>query len=135
MNMKVRLNNQELSLKVVMKNESDMNKCLRALRKYNMRAYKQFIFEVNELKHIEDNEYRIDLMADAKFQKIYGQVYMIVLLQDDEVILKRLEPHGFLIAGHNIELESYKGVPIISNKEKFKIDFLEKVVGLNDISQ
>lgn len=135
MNMKVRLNNQELSLKVVMKNESDMNKCLRALRKYNMRAYKQFIFEVNELKHIEDNEYRIDLITDAKFQKIYGQVYMTVLLQDDEIILKRLEPRGFLIAGHNIELESYKGVPIISNKEKFKIDFLEKVGGLNDTSQ
>lgn len=132
MNMKVSLNNQELSLKVKMENESDMTKCLRSLRKYNMRAYKQLIFEVNELKHIEDNEYRINLKSDLKFQKVYGQIYITVLLQDSEIILKRLEPHGFLIAGHNIELESYKGVPIVSRKEKFKIDFLEKVVGLND---
>jgi len=130
--MKVRLNNQELSLKVIMENESDMNKCLRSLRKYNMRAYKQFMFEINDLKHIKGNEYKIDFISDDKFQKIYGQVYMIVSIENDQLILKRLEPHGFLIAGHNIELESYKGVPVVSKKEKFKVDLLEKIGGFDE---
>lgn len=130
--MKVRLNNQELSLKVKMENESDMTKCLRLLRKYNIRAYKQFIFEVNDLIHVKENKYKIEFVSDDKFQKIYGQVYMLVSIENDEIILKRLEPHGFWLAGHNIELESYKGVPIISIKEKFKVDLLEKMEAGND---
>lgn len=130
--MKIKFNNQVFTPKMKMLDESDMTKCLRSLRKYNMRAYKQFVFDVNELKHIKDNEYRIDFISDNKFQKIYGKVYMIITLVKDEIILNRLEPHNFFIAGHRAELESYKGVPIISKKEKLKIDFLDKMGGFND---
>ena len=97
-----------------------------------MRAYKQFMFEINELKPVKGNKYRIDFVSDNKFQKIYGQVYMLVTLEKDELTLNRLEPHQFFIAGHKIELESYKGVPIVSEREKFKIDFLDKMGGFND---
>lgn len=121
------MNNQELSLKTTMENESDMTKCLRSLRKYNMRAYKQFMFETNDLEYVKDNEYRIDFNCDVKFKKIYGRVYMSVEVENDQLILKRLEPHGFWLAGYRLELETYKGVPIVSKRDKFKVDMLEKL--------
>ena len=129
---KVKLNGKLITPKIKMLDESDMTKCLRSLRKYNMRAYKQFIFETNDLVHVKDNEYRINFLSDNKFQKIYGQVYMSVTLEKDEITLNILEPHDFFIAGHNRELESYKGIPIVSQKEKFKIDFLNKMGGFDD---
>lgn len=125
--MKVKINNQELSLKVKVENEYDITKCLRSLKKYNMGAYKQFTFGENTLKHVKDNEYRIDFDCDIKFEKIYGQVYMTVEFENDQLILKRLEPHGFWITGYRIELETYKGVPVVSKRDKFKIDLLEKL--------
>ena len=45
---------------------------------------------------------------------------------------KMITPNEFFIAGYNVELESYKEVPIISQKEKIKVDVLNKIGGFND---
>lgn len=130
--MKIKINNQLKNVIVKFENELDFNKTLSSLKKYNMRAYKQLFLKINELCYVGGNEYRINLITEPKFKKIYGQVYIKTLLNGNELIIKRLEPYNFFKAGHKIELKSYRGIPIISKKEKFKLDLLEEIGGLNE---
>lgn len=101
---------------------------LKSLGKYARRAYKQFLFASEyELKSIKDNEYYIELPTDSKFKALYGTIKVIVELNDTEMILKRIEPYTLLKEGHDRLLNTYKGLPILGQKEIDKINILERL--------
>lgn len=127
-------------------NENEFKKLERALKKYNMLAYKKLNFEyypalrsgkfVGELvsknakEHTET--YELKLPSDKMFQQVHGDVTLkyIVYKNDDVVMLDTITPTEILLEGHMAELTTYKGVMISkanASKDMFKIDLLNKL--------
>ena len=71
---------------------------------------------------LDDNLYRCFLKSNDIFEFVYGKSYFLYEVNNNKIILKTIEPSDFLKAGHVKQLETYKGVPIIGPKERFKID-------------
>ena len=124
-------------------NENEYKKLERALKKYNMLAYKKLNFEyypslrngkfVGELisKNKKDNSYTYELKlpTDHMFSQVHGEVKLVytVYAKEETVMLKTLTPEDILIEGHKSELTTYKGIMISkanANKDMFKIDLL-----------
>ena len=110
--------------------ENMFNKKLRALRKYCMRSYKNFIFEIiPKLKHseLENGSYKIPLITDKMFKCVYGEIELVFSVNNNVIILEDLLPGDILIDMHNKELECYKGVPVRSKADIFKIKLMENI--------
>ena len=124
-------------------NENEYRKLERALKKYNMLAYKKLNFDyypalrngefVGELISQNKNEmtktYELKLPSDRMFAQIHGDVklHYTVYEKEETVMLITITPEDILIEGHNSELTAYKGVMISkenSSKDMFKIDLL-----------
>src|SRR5574344_1926325 len=124
-------------------NENEYRKLERALKKYNMLAYKKLNFEYypalrsgnfvgelvsqNKVKHTKT--YELKLPSDKMFAKIHGDVKLHYTVYENEQIamLDGITPEDILIEGHNSELTAYKGVMISrdnSKKDMFKVDLL-----------
>ena len=118
------------SIKIKYDDENLFNKYLKSLKTYNMCAYKDFIFKVMyelrdgiNLGHkIENNIYSCDLESNKIFDFVYGKTSLIYRIENNIVYLMRIEPHIFLLEGHFRVLDTYKGIPIIGPKDRFKID-------------
>jgi len=119
------------SVRITYEDENTFNKYARCLRQYNMLAYKDFIFNLaSNIRAgktigvpIGDNLYRVDLISDKIFDFVYGKAYFVYSIEDEHIAkLLYMEPRDFLIAGHQRELPTYKGVPIVSSKDRFKVD-------------
>ncbi|MBO7614983.1 MAG: hypothetical protein J6T15_04745 [Bacilli bacterium] len=101
------------------------------LRKYNMLAYKQFVFNyLPELRKgnlvgskVNDTTYRLPLSSDNLFEFVYGATFIEYTVNDNIITITDIEPQRFLFEGRRRALESYKGCPYISTKERFLIDF------------
>lgn len=123
-------------------NENEFRKLERALKKYNMLAYKKLYFEYYpELKdgnflgeRKEDNDVNVDsydlkLPTDVMFSKVHGDIILHYHVYDKTktVMLDSISPEDILAEGHQSELVTYKGV-MISNehadKDKFKINLI-----------
>lgn len=119
------------NIRVKYRDENEFNKYVKALKTYNMLAYKDFIFNLMYQiragnlvgENIEDNLYRCDLQSSKIFEFVHGKSYFTYQLEDNTVTLIAMEPKEFLSIGHSIELGTYKGVPITGPKDRFKIDF------------
>ncbi len=124
--------------------ENHYRKLERALKKYNMLAYKKLYFEFyGSLKNgsfigkktdqIDDYYlYEVNLPTDAMFLKVHGQLKLIyrVYEMDKIVKLEMIEPVKILEEGHKSELVAYKGVMISKeNQEKdmFKVHLLNMI--------
>lgn len=124
-------------------NENEFNKLERALKKYNMLAYKKLNFEYypqlrsgNFLgEKVETNsengteKYELKLPSDHMFSQVHGDIklHYIVYLKENIVMLDTLTPSDILLEGHMAELTTYKGVMISKQneaKDMFKIDLL-----------
>ncbi len=124
-------------------NENEFKKLERALKKYNMLAYKKLNFEyypamrngefVGELKSVNKKDhtekYELKLPSDKKFAQVHGEVklYYTVYLKEGTVMLETITPTEILLEGHMSELTTYKGIMISkanAAKDKFKIDLL-----------
>lgn len=124
-------------------NENEYKKLERALKKYNMLAYKKLNFDyypslrngkfVGELisKNKKDNSYTYELKlpTDHMFSQVHGEVKLVytVYVKEETVMLKTLTPEDILSEGHKSELTTYKGIMISkanANKDMFKIDLL-----------
>ncbi len=124
-------------------NENEYKKLERALKKYNMLAYKKLNFDyypslrngkfVGELisKNKKDNSYTYELKlpTDHMFSQVHGEVKLVytVYAKEETVMLKTLTPEDILSEGHKSELTTYKGIMISkanANKDMFKIDLL-----------
>ena len=110
--------------------ENEFNKKLRALRKYCMRSYKDFVFKVvPELKNaeLENGSYKKPLITDKMFKCVYGEIQIVFNVNNGVVILEDLIPGDILTEGHKKELDCYKGVPVRNKQDIFKIKLVEKM--------
>ena len=127
-------------------NENEFKKLERAIKKYNMLAYKQLYFQyypalksgnflgkiINENKTNNTTTYELKLSTDAMFSKVHGSIrlYYIVYEQEKIVMIDKLEPFDILSEGHQSELVTYKGVMVSkehSEKDLFKINLLNMI--------
>ena len=129
-------------------NENEFRKLERALKKYNMIAFKKLNFEyypsirkgnfVGELvssnKKAGTETYELKLPSDKIFAQIHGEIKLIYTVHTKEnvAILETLTPEDILLEGHRSELTTYKGVMISkenASKDMFKIDLLNMIEG------
>jgi len=124
-------------------NENEFRKLERALKKYNMLAFKKLNFDyypalrngnfVGELVSTNKKEgtekYELKLPSDKMFAAVHGEVklYYTVYTKEGTVMLDTITPTEILLEGHMSELTTYKGIMISkanATKDKFKIDLL-----------
>lgn len=124
-------------------NENEFKKLERALKKYNMLAFKKLNFDfypslrsgnfVGERVSIDKKKntetYELRLPSDKMFTQIHGEVKLIytVHLKEEVVMLEEITPSKILLEGHMSELTTYKGIMISkknASKDMFKIDLL-----------
>ena len=127
-------------------NENEYHKKERAIKKYNMLAYKKLLFDYypslregnfqGVLVSTNDKEktekYELTLPTDKTFIKVHGNItlHYTVYLEQKTVILETLTPEDILTEGHQKELTTYKGVMVSkSHKEldMFKINLLNSM--------
>jgi hypothetical protein len=122
-------------------NENEYKKLERALKKYNMLAFKKLNFEyypslrsgkfLGELvasdKAKNTETYELKLPSDLLFQQVHGEVKIRYIVYKDQnvVMLETIMPTDILLEGHVAELTTYKGVMISkqnAEKDKFMIN-------------
>ena len=125
-------------------NENEFKKLERALKKYNMLAYKKLNFEyypalrngkfVGEMtsqnKKAGPESYELKLPSDNMFTQVHGDVKLIytVYTKEQTIMLNTITPSDILHEGHKSELTTYKGIMISkanASKDMFKIDLLK----------
>lgn len=124
-------------------NENEFKKLERALKKYNMLAFKKLNFEyypalrsgkfvgvkISQNKKAGTETYELKLPSDSRFTQVHGDVKLVytVYVNEQTIMLNTITPSDILLEGHKSELNTYKGI-MISNqnaaKDKFKIDLL-----------
>lgn len=123
--------------------ENEYRKLERALKKYNMLAFKKLNFEyypslrsgkflgelVKQNKKEGTETYELKLPSDHMFSQVHGEVTLeyTVYKKENIVMLNTINPKEILIEGHQQELGTYKGIMISkanAEKDKFKIDLL-----------
>ena len=124
-------------------NENEFRKKERAVKKYNMLAYKKLIFEYypalreGEFKGVmvskntknAVDKYELKLPTDAMFSKVHGDIVLhySVYKKQNIVMLDTITPEDILNEGHQKELTTYKGVMVSKShaqKDMFKINLL-----------
>ena len=124
-------------------NENEFRKKERAVKKYNMLAYKKLIFEYypalreGEFKGVmvskntknAVDKYELKLPTDAMFSKVHGDIVLhySVYKKQNIVMLDTITPEEILNEGHQKELTTYKGVMVSkshADKDMFKINLL-----------
>lgn len=129
-------------------NENEYNKLERALKKYNMLAYKKLNFEyypalrqgnflgqlIKTNKKDHTQTYELKLPSDTMFSQVHGDVKLIYTVYEKEkiVMLTNITPSEILLEGHKAELTTYKGVMISkanASKDIFKIDLINMMQG------
>lgn len=122
-------------------NENEYKKLERALKKYNMLAFKKLNFEyypslrngefLGELmssdKKNNTETYELKLPSDHLFTQVHGEVKLryIVYKKQNIVMLETIMPTDILLEGHVAELTTYKGVMISkanADKDKFMVN-------------
>lgn len=117
-----------MTIKLV--NENEFIRQLRAIRKYFMKAYKQFIFEVlDEMKRVskEDGFYSTTLDIDDIFNKVYGQLRVNYVVENGVVYIENFEPEEILNDMYFRLLPIYDGIPYRDKRDLFKIKLLKGV--------
>lgn len=124
-------------------NENEYRKLERALKKYNMLAFKKLNFEyypslrngefigelVSKNQKAGTKTYELKLPSDHMFSQVHVDIklHYIVYEKEKVVMLDTITPSDILLEGHMAELTTYKGVMISKNnaeKDMFKIDLL-----------
>ena len=124
-------------------NENEFRKLERALKKYNMLAFKKLNFNyypslregkflgelISQNKKANTKTYELKLPSDPKFAQVHGSVKLIYTVYNNEgtVMLNEIMPKDILLEGHKSELSTYKGIMISksnASKDMFKIDLL-----------
>lgn len=123
--------------------EAKYRKEERAIRKYNMLAFRTLTFdyypklrEGNFLGQIVSKnqkkntvKYELKLPSDEIFSKVHGDitVHYTVNMSDNTIVFEKITPEELLEEGHRSELTTYKGVMISKthkDKDMFKINLL-----------
>ncbi len=123
--------------------ENEFRKKERAVKKYNMLAYKKLMFEfypsfregkfegiitsTNQKEGII--KYDLKLPTDVMFTKVHGDIVLHYTVYENQkiVMLDTISPEDILTEGHQSELTTYKGVMVSkshTDKDMFKINLL-----------
>jgi hypothetical protein len=119
-------------------NENEFRKKERAVKKYNMLAYKKLVFDFypsfrdGDFKGIivsKITKYELKLPTDRMFAKVHGDVVLHYTVYENQklVMLDTLTPEDILTEGHQKELSTYKGVMVSKShaeRDMFKINLL-----------
>ena len=124
-------------------NENEFRKKERAVKKYNMLAYKKLMVDfypnfreckfdgVITSKNTKDKIFKYDLKlpTDAMFSKVHGDIILHYTVYESQkiVMLDTIDPEEILTEGHQKELSTYKGVMVSKShaeKDMFKINLL-----------
>ena len=125
-------------------NENEFRKKERAIKKYNMLAYKKLIFEfypslregnflgvmTSQNDKEETSSYELKLPTDAMFNKVHGDIILHYTVYKNQRIVMLNDvttPDDILTEGHQKELTTYKGVMVSkshADKDIFKINLL-----------
>ncbi len=106
-------------------NPNEFEKQLRTIRKYFMKAYKQFLFEViPEIKKQSDGYYSTTLDIDEIFVKVYGKLQLNYFVKDNIAYIEKFEPEDIIRDMYFLLLPTYKGIPYRNERDLFKIKFL-----------
>lgn len=127
-------------------NENEFRKKERAVKKYNMLAYKKLMFEfypnfregkfdgVIASKNTQDGiiKYDLKLPTDTMFSKVHGDIILHYTVYENQkiVMLDTIDPEDILTEGHQKELSTYKGVMVSkshADKDMFKINLLNMI--------
>ena len=127
-------------------NENEFRKKERAVKKYNMLAYKKLIFEfypafregkfngviVSKNKNEGIVKYELKLPTDTMFAKVYKDLVLHYTVYENQkiVMLNTITPEDILTEGHQKELTTYKGVMVSKThaaKDIFKINLLNMI--------
>lgn len=127
-------------------NENEFNKKIRALKKYNMLAYKKLIFDCvpklrdgniqgvavskNSKEGIMKYEYK--LPTDRMFSQVHGDIILHYTIYENQklIMLDTITPEEILSEGHQKELTTYKGVMVSKShaeRDMFKINLLNSM--------
>ena len=125
-------------------NENEFKKLERALKKYNILAYKKLNFEyypslrngkfagalLSEDKRNKIKKYELVLPADQEFINKHGDLKLLYTVYEREqtIMLNTISPTDVLLEGEKSELTTYKGIMISkqnASKDMFKIDLLK----------
>lgn len=120
---------------IVFDDECNFNRILKSIKNYNMKAYKEFVFYYmktlraggNPGKSEDGITYVCDLFSSDKFKFVYGEITFKYTVENDKVTIYTIEPTEVFMTGYQKQLESYKGVPVLGPREKFKIDLYESL--------
>lgn len=126
--------------------ENEFNKRERALKRYNMIAFKKLAFDycpklkegnflgrvVGHDDEIKATNYELSLPTDELFVKVHGEIILHYCVYDETnvIMFKTITPDTILDEGHRSELKTYKGVVLSkenSARDKFKIDLLNMI--------
>ena len=124
-------------------NENEFRRKERAIKNYNMLAYKKLVFDfypsfrdgefkgVVVSKNTKDGitKYELKLPTDRMFAKVHGDVKLYYTVYENQklVMLDTLTPEEILSEGHQKELSTYKGVMVSKShaeRDMFKINLL-----------
>lgn len=124
-------------------NENEFKKKERAVKKYNMLAYKKMMFEyypsfrdgkfIGVVVSTNNKEgitkYELKLPTDNMFSKVHGDIVLHYSVYEKQniVMLNTITPEDILTEGHQSELSTYKGVMVSkthADKDMFKINLL-----------
>ena len=124
-------------------NENEFRKKERAIKKYNMLAYKKMIFDfypslrdgiflgvmVSHSNKDDTSSYELKLPTDILFNKVHGDIklHYTVYHKQKIIMLDNITPDDILTEGHQKELTTYKGVMVSkthAQKDIFKINLL-----------
>lgn len=110
---------------------NDVVKCLKALKKYNVLAYKDYFDKALRLHRNRDEEKiaELKLKSDKLFNFVYGEPRVIYSIKNKKIHIHSIEPKEILIEMHQKQLTSYKGCILLSPKYKSKIDFYIRLNG------
>lgn len=105
---------------------------LRSLKYYCMRSYKDLMFNIgaDEIRKVKRGINKIDIFTDSTFKAIYDQIRVVYERQGKYIVLLCIEPENLLLAGYGRLLEICKGIPIMSEKDRFKVETLKKLEAL-----
>ena len=124
-------------------NENEFRKKERAIKKYNMLAYKKLIFDfypslkegdflgvmISHSDHDNTSKYELKLPTDVMFNKVHGDIILHYTAYHNQkvIMLENITPDDILTEGHQKELTTYKGVMVSKShaeKDIFKINLL-----------
>lgn len=125
-------------------NENEFRKKERAIKKYNMLAYKKLLFKiypsfregtflgVRQETNKDYAKYDLKVPTDSMFAKVHGDIILHYTVYEKENIIMLDDlttKDNILTEGHQEELTTYKGVMISKSnaaKDIFKINLLNK---------